>query len=945
MAEIKDVYSLEFNSSQFQTEINSAIQSIDELNNAMAEGVDVADDLESAQANLVNVLNTEAKGVEQLNQKRDTLVKTQKAVNAESKAGVAVGKQLDATNKQIAVSTGQAANGQRGFAGSLLQGARNINGLRRAGMMLGNVFRLLGGLNPFGLLLTALPTVIDYIFGATTAQKAFNEATESAVQGYAKEKVALDELFGSLNDANIKGEERSAIIKQVNDQYGDYLPNLLTEANTAEEIAAAYDLINNALIRKAVTQAKTNALEAVTGKLIQDRIAGLERQKKAQKDLDDAGVAILMRNKDGEEMFSRPTNDDQARAINNFKAAKKNLQNIDKAYKEEVKKINESAKDLEKSLGLTQVPTTPKPPKPPRTPTAITQANRNATDEKAKLLQEELTNLENALKIEINKTEEGTEARARAELKYIDVIEQFRIQNQKGFGDTEAEITLMMQDNVDKRKKINLDYFNSLDEKEKERIEKLKVQIEETEALLNLQIQDTQEGSQQRIDAEMQYYDVLKDLYTRYAKDLGMTEKQIDEFVKQGLKKRFGLYEDYYNKQSTNQQNNLERELNNQLTALEQERNALLQAATGNAEEQEKINKNFDKRRLELEKDTNKKILDAKITLLNQLRALAVSTGDANLLADIDKQISEIELKLVELGKLTEDGIEPPDPKKLIEQIGQVITGVSDSVFSVLNAQVQAYISGLDKAIDKSKSALDEIRANSEDFNARQLEIEKERLEKLEAERARAVEREKTLAQVQIAINASIAISKALIEGGGFASAVTVGLTIASLIAGLAQARAAAGNAFFHGVEYLERGNNKAGRDTIPAMLNEGERVITTDTNNKYWDVLSAVHNNRIPADVLNTFSKAYQQGGIKNALGAFGDNVSLSNELGQKSIFVNVAQTYGGLENRLERIENVLTELPKYMPRTTVSANANGIFKIVEQRQARKNFSKNWSK
>jgi len=32
-------------------------------------------------------------------------------------------------------------------------------------------------------------------------------------------------------------------------------------------------------------------------------------------------------------------------------------------------------------------------------------------------------------------------------------------------------------------------------------------------------------------------------------------------------------------------------------------------------------------------------------------------------------------------------------------------------------------------------------------------------------------------------------------------------------------------------------------------------------------------------------------------------------------------------------------------MPKTTVSANANGIFRIVEQRQARKNFSKNWSK
>ena len=84
MAEIKDVYSLEFNSSQFQTEINSAIESIDQLNAAMEQGVDVADELESAQANLVSILNTEAKGVEQLNQKRNVLVNTQKKLNNES---------------------------------------------------------------------------------------------------------------------------------------------------------------------------------------------------------------------------------------------------------------------------------------------------------------------------------------------------------------------------------------------------------------------------------------------------------------------------------------------------------------------------------------------------------------------------------------------------------------------------------------------------------------------------------------------------------------------------------------------------------------------------------------------------------------------------------------------------------------------------------------------
>jgi hypothetical protein len=877
MAEIKDVYSLEFNSSQFQTEINSAIQSIDELNSAMEQGVDVADDLEAAQANLVSVLNTEAKGVEQLNQKRDTLVNTQKKVNAETKTGVAVGNQLNTTNKQLAVSTGQAAAKQKGFGTQVLQGARSLNTMRRSVMMVGNAFRFLAGINPFGLLLTALPLLIEYLQGMTSAQKSFNEASEAAIDTYVKEKVALDDLFISLNDINLKGSERSEIIDQINKQYGDYLPNLLTEASTAEEVAAAYDLVNQALIKKAVTQAKTQALEEATAKLLKGQMFSLKEIAQNEK--------LIQEQKD---KGIKPSKNAMAR----IKSEQENIITYQKRYQESLKIIDLASKDLEKVLL-----------KNSDTGAKIQQRNANSNYKKAQ------TYRHNDQKQTIKQTE------------------SFYIKLQK-----------LANDQFKKAVK-------SINDEEKERIKSIQDMVKITEDALNYEISLTEEGSEERIKAEKNYTDVLTSLYKQYAKELGMSETEINQFIADRLKNNVKLYEDYYNNQSTIQQNNLETQLNNQLTALEQERNVALQAATGNAEEQEKINKIYDKRRLELEKDTTKKILDVNITLLNQLRALAVSTGNANLLASIDKQISDIELKLVELGKLTEDGIEPPDPKKLIEQIGQVITGVSDSVFSVLNSQVQAYISGLDKAIDKSKSALDEIRANSEDFNARQLEIEKERLEKLEAERARAVEREKTLAQVQIAINASIAISKALIEGGGFASAVTVGLTIASLIAGLAQARAAAGNAFFHGVEYLERGNNKAGRDTIPAMLNEGERVITTDTNDKYWDVLSAVHNNRIPANVLNTFSKAYQQGGIKNALGAFGDNVSLSNELGQKSIFVNVAQTYGGLENRLERIENVLTELPKYMPKTTVSANANGIFRIVEQRQARKNFSRNWSK
>jgi hypothetical protein len=896
MAEIKDVYSLEFNSSQFQTEINSAIQSIDQLNSAMEQGVDVADELEEAQANLVNVLGTEAKGVEQLNQKRNVLVNTQKQVNAESKTGVTVGRQLDTTNKQIAKSTGQAATQQRSFAGSLVQGARNLNSMRRAGMMLGNLFRVIGGINPFGLLLTAIPALISYLTSATGAQNAFNEAAESAIDTYAKEKVALDDLFVSLTDVNLKGEDRKAVIDEINNQYGQYLPNLLTEASTAEEVAKAYELVNQALIKKAVTQAKTQALEEATAKLLKGQMASLKEIEEMEKIVQDQKARGQIPSKN---------------ALARIKQEREAIKIYKEQYQQSLNIIDKASKDLEATLITTSNNTT-------------TTTNNNT-----------------------NKTRTYTH---NSQKKTVKQTQSFYKQLQK-----------LAVDQLNNARKI-------ISDEEKARIKGIQDNIKATEDLLNYQISLTNEGSEERITAESQYTDVLTDLYRRYAQELGMSETQINQFIADRLKNRTQLYDEFYTNQSDLNANSIETQLNQDLLALEQERNKKLDAAFLNVDLQEKIDEEYNQKRLVLEANANQKILKSRIDFIKKSRDLLLASGDTTAVSNLDKQISELELKYEELNKVTIDANKQilkgatdafvktteegektakalsDKQKELIDQTTQIIQGVSDNVFNVLNAQVQAYIAGLDKAIDKSKSALDEIRSNSENYNARQLEIEKERLEKLEAERARAVEREKNLASVQLAINAAIAISKAAAEGGA-AAPITIALTLASLIAGLAQARVAAGNAFFHGVEYLERGQNKAGRDTIPAMLNEGERVITTDTNNKYWDVLSAVHNNRIPADVLNTFSKAYQQGGIKSALGAFGDNVSLSSELGQKSIFVNVAQTYGGLENRLERIENVLTELPKYMPRTTVSANANGIFRIVEQRQARKNFSKNWSK
>ena len=117
MAEIRDVYGLDFDSARFSQEVQSAIQQVDELSAALENGAASTEDMEAATSQLINSLKTEATGAQNLNAKRNALVSTQQTLNKESKAGVAVSNQLVATNRQIAVTTGQATTSQRSFFG------------------------------------------------------------------------------------------------------------------------------------------------------------------------------------------------------------------------------------------------------------------------------------------------------------------------------------------------------------------------------------------------------------------------------------------------------------------------------------------------------------------------------------------------------------------------------------------------------------------------------------------------------------------------------------------------------------------------------------------------------------------------------------------------------------------------------------------------------------
>jgi len=78
---------------------------------------------------------------------------------------------------------------------------------------------------------------------------------EKTVNLYKLENKELTALFGSLKNTNLSQGARNKLLTEVNTKYGKYLPNLLTEKSTLEDIEKAEKGINKQLKLKVIQQA------------------------------------------------------------------------------------------------------------------------------------------------------------------------------------------------------------------------------------------------------------------------------------------------------------------------------------------------------------------------------------------------------------------------------------------------------------------------------------------------------------------------------------------------------------------------------------------------------------------------------------------------------------------------------------------------------------------
>ena len=138
------------------------------------------------------------------------------------------------------------------------------------------LFNAVTKLNPFGLLLSVIAAAGTGLYMLINRTDNLTKSLKEMNAELLKEQVSLDALFGALNRLNPGSEERKKIIQQINNAYGQYLPKLLTEKSSLDEIKLAYERINTAITEQIALKFKNQAISDATTEHVKDQVESLD---------------------------------------------------------------------------------------------------------------------------------------------------------------------------------------------------------------------------------------------------------------------------------------------------------------------------------------------------------------------------------------------------------------------------------------------------------------------------------------------------------------------------------------------------------------------------------------------------------------------------------------------------------------------------------------------
>lgn len=133
--------------------------------------------------------------------------------------------------------------------------------------------------SPLGLILSIVTAVG---VGLYQLSKRSDEATDSLSRMNGElisEQHSLDSLFGALKRTAEGSQQRRDIIQQINDKYGTYLPNLLTEKSNLDEINEAYKRINRTLVTQLAMKYKNEEIGNITSEAAKTQVEVIESMR------------------------------------------------------------------------------------------------------------------------------------------------------------------------------------------------------------------------------------------------------------------------------------------------------------------------------------------------------------------------------------------------------------------------------------------------------------------------------------------------------------------------------------------------------------------------------------------------------------------------------------------------------------------------------------------
>lgn len=132
--------------------------------------------------------------------------------------------------------------------------------------------------NPIGVAITIVTALATAFFALrkrtkeqkeaqeqlTEAQKRTNESMAKAKTKIDEETRALDKLKTALKNTKEGSKERAGLIKEINERYGEYLPNLVSEKDSLNDIFEALKSVNDEFERKTYLEAMDQDLTSIT---------------------------------------------------------------------------------------------------------------------------------------------------------------------------------------------------------------------------------------------------------------------------------------------------------------------------------------------------------------------------------------------------------------------------------------------------------------------------------------------------------------------------------------------------------------------------------------------------------------------------------------------------------------------------------------------------------